>query len=170
MISLVSTLRSAEVHSHTQLFTKLGSSCLQSEHSYSPSHLPRSLFNLQIVHPSSTILCFPAEHLDLFSPERCLSLHPLQSSLCGRETQDTCGLESAPLLYFAYTSCFVSTLSTGKVILLWCKVYGTKNGKLVLYAFLELGIPPFWRAWCIGEEWLCHRCAACMPGFSTALL
>lgn len=166
MISLVSTLRSAEVHSHTQLFTKLGSSCLQSEHSYSPSHLPRSLFNLQIVLPSSMILCFPADTW-ISSHQKGASLSTLFSLLC---VEDTCGLESAPLLYFAYTSCFVSTLSTGKVILLWCKVYGTKNGKLVLYAFLELGIPPFWRAWCVGEEWLCHRCAACMPGFSTALL
>lgn len=101
------------------------------------------------------------------SHQKGASLSTLFSLLC---VEDTCGLESAPLLYFAYTSCFVSTLSTGKVILLRCKVYGTKNGKLVLYAFLELGIPPFWRAWCVGEEWLCHRCAACTPGFSTALL
>lgn len=169
MISLVSTLCSAEVYSHTQCFTrglgfKLGSSCLQSEHFYSPSHLPRPLLNLQIVLPSSVILCFPTEHLDFFSSEGCLSLHPLQSLLCGRETHDTCGLESTPLLSFAYTSCFVLTLSIVKITLLWCNVYGTKNGKLVLYVFLELGVPPFWRVWCVGEEWLCHRCAACTPG------
>lgn len=125
---------------------------------------PGSFFNLQIVLPSSMILCFPAEHLDLFSSEGCLSLHLLQSSLCGRETQDTCGLESTPLLCFAYTPCIVLILSTVKVSLLWCNVCGTKNGTLVLYVFLELGISPFWRAWCVGEEWLRHGCSACTVG------
>lgn len=106
------------------------------------------------------ILCFPAKHLDFFSSEGCLSLHPLQSSLCRKATQDTCRLESTLVIFSIYAMfCF------------YFVNYGVtseeQNEKLILYVFLELDITPLWRAWCVllrsGSVADVQRVCQCLP-------